>query len=150
MQAGPTHPCARCGAPVAAGVGLCDECNPLGLRDVASGQIHGSVFIAVTAAIIILAFLARLSLAGIGPFPATIDGVAAEGQGLTVTITVTNEGDAAGRTTCRIGRVADQGAGAAAFVTSPELGPDETRTFSAVVTELGPVPAKLDIECRTP
>jgi hypothetical protein len=117
---------------------------------VASGQVHGSVFIAVTAAIIALAVLARLSLAGIGPFPATVDAVAAEGQGLTVTVTVTNDGDAAGRTTCRIGRVADRGTGAAAFVTSPELGPDETRTFSAVVTELGPVPTELDIACRTP
>ena len=31
--ASPTHPCARCGAPVGPGIGLCERCNPLGLRD---------------------------------------------------------------------------------------------------------------------
>jgi hypothetical protein len=147
---GPTHPCARCGTPVAAGVGLCDECNPLGLRDVASGQVHGSVFIAVTVAIALLAVVARLSLADLGPFPARVDSVAARGDGLAVTVTVTNQGGAAGRTTCRLGRAADHGTGAAAFVTSPELGAAETRTFTAVVSEFGPTPADLIIECRTP
>jgi hypothetical protein len=35
-------------------------------------------------------------------------------------------------------------------VTSPQLGPDETRTFSTVVTEFGTTPTDLEIECRTP
>jgi hypothetical protein len=150
IPVGPTHPCARCGEPVAAGVGLCERCNPLGLRDVASGQVHGSVFIAVSAAIVILAVLARLSIAGIGPFPATVDAVTSQGAGLAVTLTVTNEGGAAGQTTCRIERAIDGGTGRAAFVTSPQLGPDETRTFSALVTEFGTTPTDLEIECRTP
>jgi hypothetical protein len=146
----PTHPCARCGAPVAPGVGLCEDCNPLGLRDVASGQVHGSVFIAVTGAIILLAVVARLSVAGIGPFPATIDSVTPSGRGLAVTMTVTNEGEAAGQTSCRIDKVGDRGTGRAAFVASPRLGAGETRTFSTVVTELGSEPADLEISCRTP
>jgi len=53
----PTHPCARCGAPVGQGVGLCERCNPLGLRDSAASQVHGSVFIAVTLAVIVLIVL---------------------------------------------------------------------------------------------
>lgn len=135
---------------MAAGVGLCEECNPLGLRDVASGQVHGSVFIAVAAAIAILAVLARLSIAGIGPFPATVDSVTTDGAGLAVTLTVTNEGDSAGRTTCRIERAIDGGTGRAAFVTSPELGAGQSSTFSTVVTELGSTPTDLVIACRTP
>jgi hypothetical protein len=135
---------------VAAGVGLCEECNPLGLRDVASGQVHGSVFIAVATAIAVLAVLARLSIAGIGPFPATVDAVTTQGAGLAVTMTVTNEGDSAGRTTCRIERAADGGTGRAAFVTSPELGPGQSSTFSTVVTELGSTATELVIACRTP
>lgn len=150
VPAGPTHPCARCGSPVAAGIGLCERCNPLGLRDTASGQVHGSVFIAVTAAIIVLAVLARLSVAGIGPFPATVDAVTTQANGLAVTVTVTNEGGSAGRTTCRVARARDNDTGPAAFVISPQLGPSETRTFQAVVTELGSVEGDLVIECRTP
>lgn len=146
----PTHPCARCGAPVGPGVGLCEECNPLGLRDVASGQVHGSVFVAVTGAIILLAVLARLSVAGIGPFPATVDGVTPAGEGLAVTMTVTNEGESAGHTSCRVSRAGDRGTGRAAFVSSPRLGAGETRTFSTVVTELGSEPGELVITCRTP
>jgi len=108
------------------------------------------VFIAVSLAVVILAVLARLSIAGIGPFPATVDDVAASGDGLAITLTVTNEGDAAGRTTCRVGRAGDRGTGIAAFVTSPQLAPHETRTFTAAVTELGTVPGDLVIACRTP
>ena len=145
----PTHPCARCGRPVGPGVGLCDDCNPLGLRDVASGQVHGSVFIAVLVAVVILAVLARMSIAGIGPFPATIDGVAPAAGGLAVTLTVKNEGSA-GQTTCRVGIAGDQGVGTAAFVTSPRLEAHETRTFTTVVTEFGVEPRDLVVACRTP
>ena len=150
VSAEPTHPCARCGKPVGPGIGLCEECNPLGLRDVASGQVHGSVFIAVTAAIIILAVLARLSIAGSGPFPANVDGVTPTDTGLTVTLTVTNEGDATGVTTCRLSRVDDGGTGTAAFVTTPRLAAHERRTFSSLVTEFGTSSADLQVECRTP
>ena len=133
----PTHPCARCGNPVGPGIGLCEQCNPLGLRDVASGQVHGSVFIAVAAAIIVLAVLARLSIAGIGPFPANVDAVVPAAAGLTVTVTVTNEGDAIGQTTCRLSHAGDVGTGTAAIVTTPRLAGHETRTFDSLVSEFG-------------
>jgi hypothetical protein len=145
----PTHPCVRCGRPVGPGVGLCYECNPLGLRDVAAGQVHGSVFIAVVGAVVILAVLARLSIAGIGPFPATIDGVAPSAAGLAVTLTVTNEGSA-GQTTCRVGLAGDLGVGTAAFVTSPRIESHQTRTFTTVVTAFGNEPRDLVVTCRTP
>jgi hypothetical protein len=146
----PTHPCARCGKPVGPGVGLCDECNPLGLRDVASGQVHGSVFIAVAVAIAILAVLARLSVAGVGPFPAQVGAVVPSATGLSVALTVTNSGDASGPTTCRLSRVGDGGTGTAAFVTTPRINAHETRTFTSVVTEFGTTPVDLQVECRTP
>lgn len=135
---------------MARGVGLCEDCNPLGLRDVASGQVHGSVFIAVTAAIILLAVLARWSVAGIGPFPAAVDGVTPTEGGLAVTLTVTNQGESAGQTNCRLSKAGDRGTGPAAFVSSPRLGAGETRTFSTVVTGLGTAPVELEIACRTP
>ena len=132
------------------GVGLCDECNPLGLRDVAAGQVHGSVFIAVTVAVIILAVLARWSVAGGGPYPASVDRVETSGTGLAVTLTVTNAGAAVGQTTCRVSRPGDEGMGTAAFVTSPRLAAHETRTFRSVVTQFGSAPTDLQVECQTP
>jgi hypothetical protein len=132
------------------GVGLCDDCNPLGLRDVAAGQVHGSVFVAVTAAVIILFVLARWSVAGGGPYPATVDLVEPSGNGLAVTLTVTNQGASGGQTTCRLSRIGDGGTGTAAFVTSPRLGAHETRTFRSVVTQFGSAPAQFQVECQTP
>jgi hypothetical protein len=146
----PTHPCIRCGAPVGPGVGLCERCNPLGLRDVAAGQVHGSVFIAVAVAIAILAVVARLAVSGLGPFPATIDSVATQGAGLAMKLTVTNQGESTGRTTCRISRASDKAVTTSAFVTSPQLAPHETRTFTAIVTEFGSQPAEFAVECRQP
>jgi hypothetical protein len=145
----PTHPCARCGRPVGPGIGLCEDCNPIGLRDVASGQVHGSVFVAVLAAVAILAVLARLSIAGIGPFPASVDKVEATSGGLAITLTVTNQGSA-GQTTCRVGIAGDQGVGTAAFITTPRLEAGETRTFTRVVSAIGSEPRDLVVSCRTP
>src|SRR5690242_13721639 len=56
-----THPCARCGAPVPLDVGLCERCNPLGLKDSASSQVHGTVFVAVGLAVVVLAIVAHLA-----------------------------------------------------------------------------------------
>ena len=121
------------------GSACASDCNPLGLRDAASapGPWHRCSSRS-RSAIVLLAVAARLSVAGIGPFPATVDGVAPAGDGLTVTLTVTNEGDSAGQTTCRHQQGRATGArAAAAFVSARGIEPDETRTFSTVVTELG-------------
>lgn len=146
----PTHGCARCGAPVGPGVGLCEQCNPLGLRDVSASQVHGTVIIAVLVGFVLLAIGARLALSGIGPFVATMGAVTAAEGGLSVTLTVTNEGANAGQTTCRVTDAADRGSGPAAFVLSPRIDPAGTVTFSQTVTELGSVPRPLKVECRTP
>lgn len=147
-QAEPTHPCARCGAPVGPGIGLCELCNPLGLRDSASSQVHASVFIAVAVAVVGLALFARLAVAGVGPFVATVDDVAAASAGLAVTLTVTNEGAAAGQTTCQLTQ-ADGGNGAALLLT-PRLEPGERVTFQRTVSELGASVRPLVVSCRTP
>lgn len=146
----PTHPCARCGAPVGPGVGLCETCNPLGLRDSASSQVHGTVFIGVVVGVLVLAVLARLSVAGLGPFPATVEAVTPAEAGLAVTLTVTNEGDGTGQTTCRLLRVGDRSTVGGAFVLSPRLGPGETRTFTTTVADFGTAPIDLTVTCRTP
>jgi hypothetical protein len=145
-----THGCARCGAPVALDVGLCDECNPLGLRDAASSQAHGTVFLAVGLAIAGLAIAAHLAVAGIGPFSAEVSGVRSEAGVLSVALTVTNEGTSPGTTTCRISDPALRGAGQPAFVLSPRIGPKVTVTFEQELPGFGGDVRPLAVECSAP
>lgn len=146
----PTHPCARCGAPVGPGIGLCERCNPLGLRDSAASQVHGTVLGVVVLAIVLLLVLARLSISGGGPYPATVSAATPTVDGLAVTLTVTNQGEDTGQTTCRIVDVANGGVGADAFVLSPRIAAGQTLSFPAVVTEFGSEPRELAVTCRTP
>ncbi len=104
----------------------------------------------VALAIVLLFVLARLSIAGSGPFPASVSAITPTAEGLAVTLTVTNEGRSAGQTTCRIVDVADRGLSRSAFVLSPRIEPGETLGFPAVVTEFGPEARQLAVTCRTP
>ena len=63
-----TQPCVRCGAPVSLQTALCERCNPLGLTQPSASQTHGTVFLGIGAAVLILASLAASSVKGIGPF----------------------------------------------------------------------------------
>jgi hypothetical protein len=145
-----THACVRCGAPVAIEVGLCEACNPLGLRDVSSTQVHGIALTGVVAAVIALALVGRLLIAGVGPFTAQVAGVAADGDALAVTLTVTNEGNSAGQTTCRLTDPLDRSGVGAGFVLSPQIEPGATETFTKRVTGLGSAVRELIVECSAP
>ena len=103
-----THPCARCGAPVPIDAGLCERCNPLGLRDVSSSQVHGIAIAGVFLFVVFLAVAAKFALAGIGPFEAAIAPPVADTGGLTLTLTVTNKGSSTGQSTCQVTDPADR------------------------------------------
>lgn len=145
-----THACVRCGAPVAIDVGLCDNCNPLGLRDVSATQVHGIAFLGVTLAIVILALIARLAISGVGPFTSDVAGVVADRDALSVTLHVTNHGRSTGQTTCRVSDPLDRSGTGVAFVLSPAIEPGETATFTKRVTGLGSVARTLVVECSAP
>jgi hypothetical protein len=146
----PTHGCARCGAPVGPGVGLCERCNPLGLRDVAASQAHGTVFLAVFLAVIALAIAARLFVAGAGPYVATVASVEPVDDGLRVTLMVTNDGAATGQTTCAIHDPSQVAGPSRAFVLTPRIDPGETVTVTTTTADLGTTPRALAADCRTP
>jgi hypothetical protein len=99
-----THPCARCGAPIALEAGLCERCNPLGLKDSASSQVHGTVFLAVGLAIAGLAILTQLLVSGIGPFSARVTAMraGATAGAIVATIEIRNDGQTTGSATCRL------------------------------------------------
>jgi hypothetical protein len=146
----PTHACVRCGAQTSLDRGLCENCNPLGLKDSASSQVHGTAFLALFVAVVVLAIVARLAVSGIGPFPASLGAVEAASEGLVVTIEVTNEGSAAGPTTCRVSDRSRRSNGAAAIVQSPRVEPGQTITFTRTVTAFGSEPRELGVECSAP
>jgi hypothetical protein len=131
-------------------VGLCEECNPLGLRDVSASQVHGTVIITVLVGFGILAVLARLAVSGLGPFPASLGPVSPTTGGLAVTLTITNEGQNGGQTTCRVFDPEELAGGADEFVLTPRIDPGETIEFDAVLSNFGSSPVPLAVECRTP
>lgn len=147
----PTHHCVRCGRPVPLSVAMCDRCNPLGLADPAATQAHGTVFLAIGAAVVLLALVARFMLSGIGPFQATVAGVTADGNGLSITLTVTNQGARAGTATCRVHDDAALTTDTSAFFLSPQIDPGASATFTRQTTALGGQPlASLVVDCATP
>ena len=148
---GLTHGCLRCGAPVDIDTALCERCNPLGLKDPAASQAHGTIFIGVLVAVVLLAVFARMTVSGVGPFQASVVAAAAPaGTALAVTLTVTNTGTATGATTCRVTDPKDRNGGSGAIVLSPRIDPKATVTFTQEVTELGGTVRDLAVECAAP
>ena len=146
-----THPCARCGAPVALDKGLCERCNPLGLKDAASSQVHGTVFLAVGIGFAALAIAAHLAVAGIGPFKAQVTAMrAGSTQGAVVaTLAVTNEGTAAGSATCRVTDPADRGIDHQDVIYTGRVAPGATVTFDHE-SSFGSVDRPFDVTCKGP
>jgi hypothetical protein len=131
-------------------VGLCERCNPLGLRDSSSSQVHGIAIAGVIAFVIFLAVVARFAVAGIGPFEAGVSDAVVDGNGLAVTLTVTNKGTSDGQTTCRVTDPADRTGNAGAFVLSPSIGAGQTVTFTSRISELGSTIRPLLAACSSP
>jgi hypothetical protein len=147
----PTHPCARCGAPVALNIGLCERCNPLGLKDSASSQVHGTVFVAVALAVVGLAIAGHIAVAGIGPFVAQVTTVraASSGDAVVATISVRNDGSAAGTASCRLSDPADRGIKTSEVVYTPVIPPGSTIEFDHQVS-FGSAGQPLDVACTGP
>jgi hypothetical protein len=146
-----THPCARCGAPVALDVGLCERCNPLGLRDSASSQVHGTVFLGVGLAVAALAIVAHLAVAGIGPFTARVTALTqgATSGALVATIELHNEGRTIGSATCHLTDPRDPALVHSTVIYSPRVAPGATITFDQEVT-YGSVDRPLTVTCTGP
>jgi hypothetical protein len=145
-----THGCVRCGAPVPIDVALCERCNPLGLAQPSASQVHGTAVAGVILAVVLLAVLARVSVAGVGPFAARFVGAAPDEAGLTVSVAVTNGGTKAGATSCRVTDPDLRFGGPSALILSPEVPAGQSVTFTGIVTVFGKSPKPLDVDCSAP
>jgi hypothetical protein len=136
---------------VALDVGLCERCNPLGLKDSASSQVHGSVILAVGVAIAGLAILARLAVTGIGPFASSVTAVRAGSTAgeVVASLSVRNDGRSAGSATCQISDQQDTGLVNTLVIYSPRIEPGMTATWDQVV-RFGAPDRPLALSCRGP
>jgi hypothetical protein len=147
----PTHDCIRCGRPgVPAERALCENCNPLELAQPSATQVHGIAALGILVFVVILAVLGRYALSGTGPFVGTVVNVAAAEGGLSVTVSVSNQGTKAAATTCRIVHVGNPVGGPGELLQTPPIAANTTVQFSAVVTKLGTIPTALDADCVSP
>ncbi len=96
-----------------------------------------------------LAVLGRIAVGGVGPFTGSIASVAPQPAGLGVTITVRNDGTAAGATTCRVFDATDTGIGPdSSYLLSPSVPAGGSVTFVGSVTTLGTQVRPLAVDCR--
>jgi hypothetical protein len=127
---------------------MCDRCNPLGLRQPAASQVHGTAALGIILAIVVLAVLGKVSLSGIGPFDGRVTGVVAAPPNLVVTLTVTNRGSRPGSVTCRVFQKGDSGIGPdSAYMLSPQIDAGATVAFSRQVASLGSTLKDLATDC---
>jgi len=146
-----THGCARCGAPVAMDVGLCERCNPLGLRDSASSQVHGTAILGVGAAVAVLAIAAHLAVGGIGPFTGRVTGTTAGSTpgSVVATVEIRNTGRSAGSATCRLSDPRDASQVSSVIVYTPRIEPGATVSLDQQISVAG-ADRTLQISCSTP
>jgi hypothetical protein len=139
--------CVRCGAPVNLETALCERCNPLGLAQPSPSQTHGTVFLGIGAAVLVLAALAGASAKGVGPFTATISDGSSVPGGLAVQLVVENTGVGAGSATCQVTTSALGKAGLQEIVNTPRIDGGAHVSVQAVLKAFGAEPIPLRITC---
>jgi hypothetical protein len=149
-DAAQAHPCVRCGRPVPLHVALCEECNPLGLSDPASSQAHGIAIAGIIAFVIFLAVVARVTLAGLGPFTAAVVDAVPTDKGLRVTIEISNAGSRSGQTNCVLTDPRGPVTGDVVRVQTPVVPAGETIRFESEISRFGSEPVALGVQCTSP
>ncbi|NBO52147.1 MAG: hypothetical protein EBU83_01750 [bacterium] len=141
------QPCVRCGAPVPLQTALCERCNPLGLAQPSASQAHGTVFLGIGAAVLLLASLAGSASRGVGPFTATMTAGSSVPGGLAVTISVSNTGATAGSATCQVTTTKIGSAGLSEIISTPRIEPGATTQVERELKQFGSDPIPLVITC---
>lgn len=149
----PVDRCFRCGRPVAAGVGLCDEHNPGRMRGPSSTQMHATVLVGIIAGIVGFFILASLAVGSTGPYTVDLFGAAKDGTGdVAIAYSITNEGGSEGIADCRVTRDGVPRPDDLAF-RAARLAPAEMLIFERTVAQprngsVGYDPERLTVVCR--
>jgi hypothetical protein len=128
-------------------VALCERCNPLGLAQPSSSQAHGTVFLGIGVAVLLLASLAGSSAKGVGPFTAKISAPVSIPGGLSVEISVENTGSGAGSAACSVSTPKIGSAGLTEIVTTERIEPGAAVAITRELKAFGAEPLPLVINC---
>lgn len=141
--------CIKCGRAIGADESICAECNAAGMATPSASQYHGTVAVAIVAAVAALAIAASLSLRGVGPYAAEIRGVApGDTAGYAITYAVTNEGTSAGRAKCQLVAIGDAGERLRAVSTiTSQIDGGDTAEQTQDIPGLTVEPANVTITC---
>ena len=144
----PTHACVRCGSQFPIADALCRTCNQARLNQPSASQAHGTVFLGIAVAVVGMAVVAMMLVGGVGPFSARLAAAVPAGDGLLLSLEVTNTGSRAGEATCRVWDPTYLGnPPVETYVRSPEVGPGQALVFEQQVAGLGTAARPFAVEC---
>ena len=104
-DAEPVDHCFRCGVETPAGVGLCEEHNRGRLSGPSSTQMHATIFVGIVVGVIAFFLIAGMAVTTTGPFDSAVTAAVADPEGgVSLSYTVTNEGEEEGIADCRVTR----------------------------------------------
>jgi hypothetical protein len=141
--------CIKCGNEVGPEESMCAVCLRAGMVPPAASQYHGTIAVAIIAAVAALAVAASLSLRGVGPYEVAVMDAQPGAEGVAVTLSVTNEGTRPGRAKCRI--VARDAAGrtlGTLNLLSAQIPGGESLRFDQELPGLASVPDELAVSCQ--
>lgn len=140
--------CIKCGREVGPDETLCAVCNRAGMTAPSASQYHGTVAVAIVAAVAALAIAASLSMRGVGPYAGEVRGIAPADPGYTITYAATNEGTNPGRAKCQLVAFDETGRRlrAASSITDQIAG-GGTVVASVTISGLEAEPASVTVRC---
>lgn len=149
----PTSPsvrrCIKCDNEVGPEESMCAVCLRAGMTAPAASQYHGTIAVAIIAAVAALAVAASLSLRGVGPYEASVVDARPGHSGVAVTLSVANEGTRAGRAKCRITARDSSGRMIGTLnVLSGQIAGGASLVFEEALPGLAAVPDELAVSCQ--
>jgi len=117
------------------------------LAQPSSSQAHGTVFLGIGVAVLLLASLAGSSAKGIGPFTAQISAPVSIPGGLSVEINVVNTGSGAGSAACSVSTTKIGRAGLTEIITTERIEPGASVAITRELQVFGSEPIPLLIDC---
>jgi len=142
--------CLKCGRPIDPAETMCEICNRAGMTSPAATQMHGTLAVAIIGSVVALGIAASILVGGVGPFTASVGGVAPVAEAsVVVTVEVTNDGTRSGRARCEVTALDHAGSPVARTVAlSPPIAAGETLAFEAQVPGLTEDPARAVVLCQ--
>ena len=145
----PPRHCYKCGREIGPDESICEVCNRAGMATPSASQYHGTIVVAIIAAVVLLAVGASLAMRGMGPYDGRAVGFHADGGTVVATVAVSNQGTKQGRARCRI-VARDAGGRELGAVTSvtPPIGGGRTITYDETIPGVGGESASVAVSCQ--